>query len=106
MNTNHAVPGPDAHPGWLFEGDDSPASAAASPCTEPAEPSTPRLRYAQRYQGEFRLVVLDRLLPADHQARLVWDYVCQLDLTPVLQRIRALAGVPGRDATDPRILFC
>ena len=65
----------------------------------------PRLRYAERRQGEFRLVVLDQLLPPDHQVRLIWDYVCHLDLSPLLQSIRAVAGAPGRDATDPRILF-
>jgi transposase len=64
------------------------------------------LRYAQRHQHEFRDVVLDGLLPPDHQVRLLWEYVCQLDLTVLLQKIRAVAGAPGRDATDPRILFC
>jgi transposase len=102
MNTHNNVAGETSRPGWLFEGDFIAASTTASTTTQAA----PRLRCAHRHQGEFRLVVLDRLLPADHQARLVWDYVCQMDLTSALSQIRAVVGVPGRDATDPRILFC
>ena len=106
MNTNPIIPDAAAQPGFLFEGEFTPDSTPRSTPTEAVTLATPRLRYAERHQGEFRLVVLDRLLPPEHQARLVWDYVCQLDLTPLLQRIRAVAGTPGRDATDPRILFC
>jgi transposase len=68
--------------------------------------AAPRLRLAERHQMEFRTVVLDRLLPADHQVRAVWDYVCRLDMAPLLSQIEAVAGQPGRDSTDPRILLC
>ena len=102
MNTNNDVAAETPLPGWLFEGDLIAASTPASTST----PAAPRLRYAQRHQGEYRLVVLDNLLPADHQARLVWEYVCHMDLTSALSQIRAVVGTPGRDATDPRILFC
>ena len=47
---------------------------------------------------------LEDLLDADHQARLVWDFVVQLDLSPLYERIRAVAGGPGAPATDPRLL--
>src|SRR5215831_1008142 len=106
MNTNNPIPVTISQPGGLFQDDlvlDSATSSASKP---PAAPPTPRLRYAQRNQHEFRDVVLDGLLPADHQVRLVWDYVCKLDLTAILQGIRSIDGAPGRDATDPRILFC
>ena len=65
----------------------------------------PRLRLAERSQGEMRTASLDELLPPDHEVRVVWDYACQLDLTRLLQRIKAVPGQPGRDATDPRILL-
>ena len=52
-----------------------------------------------------RTASLDELLPADHEVRVVWDYVGKLDLTALLQEIKAVPGQPGRDATDPRILL-
>jgi transposase len=106
MNTNNTIPGAISQPGRLFEDDVASQSTKPSARIEPTGPTTARLRYAQRQQHEFRDVVLDGLLPPDHQVRLVWDYVCQLDLETLLQKIRAVAGAPGRDATDPRILFC
>jgi transposase len=48
---------------------------------------------------------LDQLLAEDHQARLVWEYVEELDFTPVYERIGAVEGRAGRSATDPRILM-
>ena len=53
---------------------------------------------------EWRPLSLDQLLPADHRVRLVWEYVCSLDLTPLYAKIKAIEGQPGRDAADPRIL--
>lgn len=105
MNTHDANQDAAAPAGMLFE------LGQAKPSPPPAEDSLPpgalaRLRRAERQQGEYRLVVLDRLLPADHQVRVVWDYVCRLDLSAVLAKIEAVQGKPGRDSTDPRILLC
>src|SRR5882672_12838029 len=83
-----------------------PADQPASATDAGATPVAPRLRRAERHQMEFRPVVLDKLVDADHAVRIVWDYVCGLDLAPVLQQIQAVAGKPGRDSTDPRILLC
>jgi len=65
----------------------------------------PRLRRADREQGQFRMIFPERLLPADHEARIVWAYVSGLDLTPLLKKVRAVEGRPGRDQTDPRIML-
>ncbi len=46
-----------------------------------ASGGTPRLRTANRQQVEFRASAWDDLLPADHQARIVWKYVEGLDLS-------------------------
>lgn len=87
--------------GVLFElGETLPTAT-----TDPSAVPTPRLRLAERSQGEFRIASLDELLPADHQVRVVWEYVCALDLTALLKSVRAVPGQPGRDATDPRILL-
>ena len=50
-----------------------------------------------------RSTALDQLLPGDDPARIVWQFVESVDLTPLLQRIRAVEGHAGRDAIDPRI---
>lgn len=66
---------------------------------------TPRLRTANRQQVEFRASAWDDLLPADHQARIVWKYVEGLDLSPLRDEIKAVAGRPGHPVIDPRILM-
>lgn len=66
---------------------------------------TPRIKRAQRDQVEFRACCWNDLLPEGHQARLVWDYVQSLDLSPLDQQIKAIERRPGHPAIDPRILF-
>jgi len=65
----------------------------------------PRLRQAFRQQVEMRHASLDDLLSAEHQARVVWEAVSQLDLSPWLKEVCAVEGHVGRNATDPRILL-
>jgi transposase len=52
-----------------------------------------------------RVSSLDAMLPEEHQARVVWDFVEGVDLTCLYESIRAVQGRPGRDAIDPRILM-
>jgi transposase len=68
------------------------------------QPPVPRLREPIR-TTELSRVTLDELVPDDHEARIIWDYVSALDISPFLVGIRAVEGVPGRDATDPRLLL-
>ena len=67
-------------------------------------PGSPRLRHANRRQIEFRACSWNDLLPDDHDARIVWNFVDGLDLSPLLQRVQSVAGEAGRPAIDPRIL--
>jgi transposase len=71
---------------------------------EPPTPPPPRVERPNRAQIELRAVDLDGLLPPDHRARLVWDFVEGLDLSPLYQAIQAVDGRPGRPAIDPAIL--
>jgi len=64
-----------------------------------------RLRCAVRNQVEFQQCSLDELLPEDHEARTVWDYVCGLDLAELYERIQAVEGGPGQAPADPQILM-
>ena len=75
-----------------------------SPVTLP-DAGRARLREVNRAQLEWRPVDLDSLLPDDHRARLVWEYVVGLDLTPLYARIAAVEGHAGAPATDPRLLL-
>ena len=67
--------------------------------------AAPRLRRPQRDQASFDPRSLDQLLPPDHQARVVWQFVEGLDLADFLAHIKAVKGHPGQPATDPRLLL-
>lgn len=75
------------------------------PGAEPGASGAPRMQRPDRYQMRMQVQSLDALLPEDHRARLVWEYVEGLDMTPLYQQIRAVEGRAGRDPIDPRILL-
>jgi transposase/vacuolar-type H+-ATPase subunit H len=54
---------------------------------------------------EMRAVDLESLLPLDHPARAVWEFVEGLDLSPLYAQIRSVEGSAGRPATDPRLFL-
>jgi transposase len=64
-----------------------------------------RLSRAVRTQLEWQTVCLDDLIAEDHRARAVWAYVESLDLSPLYERVEAVAGEAGRPAIDPAILM-
>ena len=64
----------------------------------------PRLRLPHRDQVEMQMLSLDQMLEAEHPARIVWQAVCELDLSAWLANIKAVEHEPGRHATDPRLL--
>jgi transposase len=65
----------------------------------------PRLRTAQRQQVVMRMLALDQMLPPDDDARVVWAFVEQCDVSEFYAGIRAVEGVAGRDTADPKILL-
>jgi transposase len=67
--------------------------------------AAPRLQLPERQQMKLDVRSLDQLLPPEHVARTVWTYVEGLDLSPLLGRIKAVAGHPGQPTIDPRILL-
>ena len=105
MSKTPSLPPPDgaSDQSTLFE---MPPQNSGDPAKTP-EPASgrPRLRQVNRGQIEFRSLALDELLPEDHKARLVWQYVEGLDLTSLYLRIAAVEGHVGRSPTDPKILM-
>lgn len=88
----------------LFEmpaGDEVPGRTAEPP----AAPGRPRLRTANRQQIVLRTAALDDLIPVDHPARVVWEFVEGLDLAPLYQSIKSVAAHAGRPCIDPKILM-
>lgn len=67
--------------------------------------SCPRVQRPNRAQLELRPTDLEGLLPADHRARIVWDFVEGLDLSRLYGEIRAVEGHAGRPVIDPAILM-
>lgn len=63
----------------------------------------PRLIGPNRAQMELRTVDLESLLPADHPARAVWEFVESLDLSLLYAKVQSVEGSAGRPAIDPRI---
>src|SRR3989338_8802370 len=76
-----------------------------APREQPAVKPEPRLQRPNRAQVELRPVDLEGLLPADHRARIVWDFVEGLDLEPLHAEIKAVEGHAGRPPIDPAILM-
>jgi len=65
----------------------------------------PRLQRPNREQVEVRPVDLEGLLPADHRARIVWEFVEGVDLAPLYDALKAVEGHAGRPPIDPAILM-
>jgi transposase len=81
--------------------DDLPVQAIS----RTSDPGRPRLREPVRDQVELRAVELDRLIGADHHARVIWDYVRGLDLRSLEQAVRAREHTPGQAPVSPRLLL-
>ncbi len=64
----------------------------------------PRLKAIDRAQLLFRTVDVERLIPDDHPARAIWEFVGRLDLSGYTELVRSVAGVAGRPAFDPQLL--
>lgn len=66
--------------------------------------AVPRMNLPDRLQADPDPRRIDDLIPPDHKARLVWQLVQELDVTPLYAEIKAVEGHAGRPAIDPRIL--
>jgi transposase len=76
----------------------------AKPQTEAAPLGAPRLREPVRDQIELRSVDIDSLIGAEHRVRVIWDYVEDLDLSELEDRIKSREHRPGHPAAAPRLV--
>jgi transposase len=67
--------------------------------------SEARFIRADRLQTRWDLVDLEALLPSDHRARVVMEFVEGLDLSALYAAIKAREGEPGRPPPDPGVLM-
>jgi transposase len=67
--------------------------------------SEARVIRADRSQLHWDVIDLEAFLPADHLARVVWDFVEELDLSALYAAIKSREGGAGRPAADPKVLL-
>jgi transposase len=72
---------------------------------EPAKRGRLRLQAINRNQMCLVAVDVENLIGPDHLARLIWDFVGELDLRQFHQEIRVFEGEAGRSAYDPQLLI-
>lgn len=58
-----------------------------------------------RQQMSWRAVDVERLIDSDHRARVIWELVGQLDLTPFYEGIESTKEEGGRPAYHPQLLI-
>ena len=64
-----------------------------------------RIRFVNRKQTFLREVDVERLVGEDHEARAIWELLGNIDLSKYYEGIKAVEGVAGCPATDPRVLI-
>jgi len=71
----------------------------------PAASPSPRVRPIHRDQFLMRSIDVERLIPEDHAARAIWDFVGRLDLSHFYEKVKAVEGRAGQPPFDPRLMI-
>jgi transposase len=91
----------DALPGGM---DAAQNPQSHQPSVEQRRRGKPRLRLADRSQIAMHMCSVDELVAVDHKVRVIWDAVCQMDLSEFIEPIAAREFTEGRPANDPRVM--
>jgi transposase len=67
--------------------------------------TTPRPRYRTPDRDRCSHATLDQQLPADHPARVIWEFTAGLDFSAFDADVKAVEGRPGKPPYPPRLLF-
>jgi transposase len=81
------------------------ATALGTAAAAEVEPPKPRLKAIDRQQMRLHPVEVERLVEPDHAVRAIWELVGRRDLSGFYAPIKAVEGVAGREAIDPRLLI-
>jgi transposase len=81
------------------------ATALGTPTAGGVEPAKPRSKAIDRQQMRLHPVEVERLVEPDHAVRAIWELVGRRDLSGFYAPIKAVEGVAGREAIDPRLLI-
>ena len=64
-----------------------------------------RVVRADRSQLHWDMIDLEAMLPSDHRARVVWEFVERLDISALYDRVKSREGAAGRPPADPAVLL-
>jgi transposase len=65
----------------------------------------PRFEFVNRAQLVFRTIDVEQLLPLDHPARAIWEFLGRVDLSGFNRAVQVYEGARGRAAYEPRLLI-
>jgi transposase len=85
----------------LFGGMDA---ALGTPESAAQRAGAVRMQYADRSQVGMHFCSIDELVSADHQVRVVWEAVSQMDLSAFEAPIKSRQFSAGRSANDVRVM--
>src|SRR5688572_5622787 len=85
-------------------GNARPAQPPESPERQAERHGAVRMRRADRDQVGMHLCSIDELVAADHQVRVIWDAVGQMDLSAFAQPIETREYTPGRSPNDVAVM--
>jgi len=72
---------------------------------KPKRAAKPRFEQIDRAQTILEPVDVESLIPSDHRARLLWDFLGKLNLDRFAADVKAVEHGAGRDAWPPRLLI-
>lgn len=72
---------------------------------EKINPANYKLRRSNRFQVQFSEFALDDLISQDHKARLVAEFVSQMDLTACFKDVYTFDKHSGRSTIDPQLML-
>lgn len=64
-----------------------------------------RIVRADRTQLCWDMIDLEAMLPSDHRARIVWEFVERMDISALYDRVKSREGGAGRPPADPAVLL-
>jgi transposase len=88
----------------LFGGTDAQPSSPDGKAVTKANLGPPRVVRADRSQVGMHFCSIDELVASDHPVRVVWEAVCQMDLSEFEAPIKSRQFTAGRSANDVRVM--